>query len=219
MAGCVSDSERPIRVLIADDHEMVRSGLAAFLRVASDLELAGEAAGGLEAVRQCVALQPDVVLMDLVMPGMDGVAATRTIRERCPEVKVIALTSFAQDDLVHRALDAGALSYLMKNVGPAELATAIRAAARSHRRTLSPEASQALVRRATAPRAPGHDLSGREREVLGLMVYGLSNRAIAERLIIGRSTVDFHVSNILGKLGAATRTEAAALALQHHLAS
>jgi NarL family two-component system response regulator LiaR len=217
VAAGVSESERPIRVLIADDHEMVRSGLAAFLRVAHDLELAGEAASGLEAIRQAVALQPDVVLMDMVMPGLDGVAATRAIRERCPSVEVIALTSFAQDDLVHRVLDAGALSYLMKNVGPVELAAAIRSAARSHRRTLAPEASQALFRRATAPPAPGHDLSAREREVLGLLVVGLSNRAIAERLVIGRSTVDFHVSNILGKLGAATRTEAAALALQNNL--
>jgi NarL family two-component system response regulator LiaR len=217
MAAAVNESESPIRVLIADDHEMVRSGLAAFLRVARDLELAGEAASGLEAVRQCVALQPDVVLMDMVMPGLDGVAATRLVRERCPAVQVIALTSFVHDDLVHRALDAGALSYLMKNVGPADLATAIRAAARAQRRTLAPEATQALVQRATAPPSLGHDLSAREREVLGLMVSGLSNRQIAEHLVIGRSTVDFHVSNILGKLGAATRTEAAALALKHKL--
>jgi NarL family two-component system response regulator LiaR len=217
MAAHVNESEQPIRVLIADDHEMVRSGLAAFLRVAQDLELAGEAASGAEAVRQCLALQPDVVLMDMVMPGLDGVAATRLVRERCPDVQVIALTSFVHDDLVHRALDAGALSYLMKNVGPADLAAAIRAAARSRRRTLAPEASQALIRRATARPALGHDLSAREREVLSLMVSGRSNRQIAAQLIIGRSTVDFHVSNILGKLGAGTRTEAVALALKHKM--
>jgi NarL family two-component system response regulator LiaR len=204
-------------VLIADDHEMVRSGLAAFLRVAHDLELAGEAATGAEAVSQTVAKHPDVVLMDLAMPGMDGVSATREIRAQCPEVEVIALTSFLRDDLVHRALEAGALSYVMKNVGPADLAAAIRAAM-THQRTMSPEAVQALSRRASTP-PPGHDLSTRERNVLGLMVEGLSNRAIADRLGIGRSTVDFHVSNVLGKLGATSRTEAVALAMTHHLAT
>ena len=207
----------PIRVLIADDHEMVRSGLAAFLRVAHDMELAGEAASGAEAVRQTVDKHPDVVLMDLAMPDMDGVSATREIRAQCPDVEVIALTSFMRNDLVHQALEAGALSYLTKNVGPADLAAAIRCAM-THQRTMAPEAVQALSRRASA-RQPGHDLSAREREVLGLMAQGLSNRAIAERLKIGRSTVDFHVSNVLGKLGATSRTEAVAVAVTHHLAT
>jgi two-component system, NarL family, response regulator LiaR len=206
----------PIRILIADDHEMVRSGLAAFLRVSRDLELAGEASSGEDAIRQCEALQPDVVLMDMLMPGMGGVAATRVIRERWPSVRVVAITSFSDDDLVHRALQAGALSYVLKNVGPTELASAIRAAS-TNRSTLSPEATQALIRRATAPPAVGHDLSPREREVLAEMVHGSNNRAIAERLVISRSTVDFHVSNILGKLGVASRTEAVAFAVQHKL--
>lgn len=120
-----------VRVLVVDDHEMVRSGLAAFLRVTRDLELVGEAANGEDAIRLCQALRPDVVLMDMVMPGMDGAAATREIRERCPETRVIALTTFPEEGLVHQALQAGALSYLMKNIGAAELGAAIRAASRN----------------------------------------------------------------------------------------
>jgi NarL family two-component system response regulator LiaR len=205
-----------IRVAIVDDHEVVRSGLATFLRVMSDLELVGEAGSGDEAVRLCTRMQPDVVLMDMVMPGLDGVAATRAVRERCPVTRVIALTSVPDENLVQRAFEAGATSYLLKNVGAAELAAAIRAA-RAGKPTLAPEATQALIQRATRPAPLGHDLSAREREVLALMTQGLSNRAIAERLIISPSTADFHVSNILGKLGVASRTEAVALAVQHHL--
>jgi NarL family two-component system response regulator LiaR len=206
----------PIRVVIVDDHEMVRSGLATFLRVTPDLELVGEAGSGEEAVRLCAREQPDVVLMDILMPGLDGVAATRAVRARCPRTRVIALTSFPEEDLVQRALEAGATGYLLKNVGAMELAAAIRAA-RAGKPTLAPEATQALIQRATRPAPPGHDLSAREREVLALMKQGLSNRAIAERLIVSPSTADFHVSNILGKLGVASRTEAVALAVQHHL--
>jgi NarL family two-component system response regulator LiaR len=202
--------------LITDDHEMVRSGLSAFLRVAEDLELVGEACGGEEAVRLCAELNPDVVLMDLVMPDLDGPAAIRAIRERCPTVQVIALTSFPEEELVQQALRAGALSYLLKNVGVAELAAAIRAA-KAGRPTLAPEAAQALISQAIRSAPPGHDLSPREREVLNLVAQGLSNRQIADRLYISPSTVDFHVSNILGKLGVASRTEAVALAVQHGL--
>ncbi|MBV9171558.1 MAG: response regulator transcription factor [Chloroflexi bacterium] len=205
-----------IRVVIVDDHEMVRSGLAAFLRVMKDLELVGEAANGEEAVRLCQQLQPDVVLMDMVMPGQDGATATRAVRECCPVTRVIALTSFPEEDLVHRALEAGATGYLLKNVGASELARAIRAA-KAGQPTLAPEATKALIQRATRPAPPGHDLSAREREVLLLMKQGLSNRAIAERLIISGSTADFHVSNILSKLGVGSRTEAVALAIQHHI--
>ena len=212
----MTTSVERIRVVVVDDHEMVRSGLATFLRVVSDLELVGEAGTGEDGVRLCEQVQPDVVLMDMVLPGMDGVVATREIRARCPRTRVVALTSFPEEDLVQRALEAGATGYLLKNVGARELVAAIRAA-RMDRPTLSPEATQALIHRATRPAAPGHDLSAREREVLGLMKQGLSNRAIAERLVISASTVDFHVSNILGKLSVATRTEAVALAVQHHL--
>ncbi|MGA7672196.1 MAG: response regulator transcription factor [Nitrolancea sp.] len=208
--------KRPIRVLIVDDHEMVRSGLAAFLQGCNDLEAVGEASSGEEAVDQCLHLEPDVVLMDMMMPGIGGVEATRTIHERCPRVRILALTSFPEEGLVQRALQAGAISYLLKSVASADLACAIRDAV-AGRPTLAPEATQALIRQATRPAAPGHDLSPREREVLSLIKQGLGNKAIAEQLSISRSTVDFHVSNILGKLGVSSRTEAVASAIQHQL--
>ena len=166
----------------------------------------------------CDHVRPDVVLMDLVMPGMDGADATRAIREKCAHIQVIALTSFKEQDLVERALQAGAIGYLLKNVTADELANAIRAAHRGQP-TLAPEAAQVLIEATTHPTQPalGHDLSPREREVLALMVEGLNNPQIAERLVVSRSTVKFHVSSILSKLGAASRTEAAAMAVQHHL--
>jgi NarL family two-component system response regulator LiaR len=207
---------RRLRVLLVDDHAMVRRGLAAFLKAFDDLELAGEAADGDEAVRRCAEVQPDVVLMDLMMPGMDGVAATRVIRERFPTVRVLALTSFRDEGLVQRALQAGAIGYLLKNVSADDLATAIRAA-HAGRPTLAPEATQALVHAAARPPVPGQDLTPREREVLALMVQGLSNTAIAARLVVSPSTAKAHVSSILSKLGVTSRTEAVALAMQHHL--
>jgi NarL family two-component system response regulator LiaR len=205
-----------IRVLIVDDHAVVRSGLVTFLQAFDEFCLVGEASDGEGALRFCAQASPDVVLMDLLMPNMDGIAATRAIRERHPEVRVIALTSFQDQAKVQAALDAGALGYLLKNVSAAELAGAIRSACEG-RPTLAPEVTQALIHAATRPPEPGHDLTPREREVLGLMVRGLNNAAIAKRLVVNRSTAKFHVSNILGKLGVASRTEAVALALTHHL--
>ena len=214
----MSESQ-PIRVLLVDDHAVVRSGLSAFLLVFDDLELVGEASSGEEAVRLCEQLKPDVVLMDLVMPGMDGAMATQKIRERCPNIQVIALTSFKEQNLVQAVMQAGAIGYLLKNVSADELADAIRAA-HAGRPTLAPEATQALIQASRAgsqPPKPGHDLTDREREVLALMVEGLTNPEIAERLVVSRSTVKFHVSSILSKLEATSRTEAVALALQEGL--
>ncbi len=205
-----------IKVMLVDDHAVVRSGLGAFLLASDDLELVGEAGSGEEAVRRCRSLVPDVVLMDLIMPGMDGAEATKIIRQTCPEVQVIVLTSFKEEDLVQRALQAGAIGYLLKNVSSDELAEAIRAA-KAGRPTLAPEAAQALIHASTRPPEPGHDLTEREREVLSLMVKGLNNPDIADRLIVSRSTVKFHVSSILSKLGVSSRTEAVSLAIQHHI--
>ncbi|HEU5318631.1 MAG TPA: response regulator transcription factor [Chloroflexota bacterium] len=209
----------PIRVLVVDDHTVVRRGLGAFLDAFDDLVLAGDASGGEEGVRRCGEVEPDVVLMDMVMPGLDGAAATRAIRERWPAVQVIALTSFPEEGLVRAALDAGAIGYLLKNASADELAGAIRAAV-DGRPTLAPEATRALIRAATRPldeRPPGHDLTAQERKVLALMVEGLSNPEIADRLVISRSTAKFHVSSVLSKLGVGGRSAAVALAVQNHL--
>ena len=210
------DETHSTRVLIVDDHGMVRRGLVAYLRNELDLELVGEARNGQEAVDMCDQVQPDVVLMDLVMPELGGVAATRIIRKRWPETQVIALTSFREKDLVQEALQAGAISYLMKNVSGDDLVAAIRAA-RAGRATLSPEAVQALIQPADVTSLPGEELTRREREVLSLLVKGLTNAGIAERLCISRSTVKAHVSNILSKLSVSNRMEAIALTIQRGL--
>lgn len=207
---------KQIRVMLVDDHPVVRTGLVTFLAVFDDLELVAEASSGEEALRRAASCQPDVVLMDLVMPGMDGVTATRLLRARQPGVQIIALTSYREEALVHGALQAGAIGYLLKDVGAAALADAVRAAYRGEP-TLAPEATRALIRAAQSPPTPASAFTGREQDVLRLMVQGMSNAEIAEDLIVSISTVKFHVSNILSKLGVSSRTEAVAVALQEKL--
>ncbi|HEY6074895.1 MAG TPA: response regulator transcription factor [Anaerolineales bacterium] len=209
-------ASKPIRVMLVDDHTMVRRGLTAFLKAFDELEVAGEAESGQAAIELCAKLKPDVILMDMVMPDMDGAVATRAIRQQFPNVQVIALTSFNEEGLVRNALEAGAIGYLLKDVSAEDLFKAIRAA-HAGQATLSPEAAQALVPAATHPPAPGFDLTERERGVLALMAEGLNNTQIAGRLVVSPSTVKSHVSNILSKLGVSSRTEAVALALRHKL--
>jgi len=206
----------PIRVLLVDDHTMVRRGLATFLKVYDDLQLVGEAPDGATAIQLCARLLPDVVLMDLVMPEMDGVATTRAIRQNFPTVQVIALTSFKEEELVQNALQAGAIAYLLKDVSAETLAEAIREA-HVGRATFSPQAAQALIYASTRPPSPGHDLTEREHEVLALMVEGLNNTEIATQLGVSPSTIKSHVSHILAKLNVDGRTEAVVLAMRHGL--
>jgi NarL family two-component system response regulator LiaR len=207
-----------IRLLIVDDHKVVRNGLQVFISLYDDIEVVGEARNGQQAVEQCATHQPDVVLMDMVMPVMDGPTATRLIREQFPQVQVVALTSFDEEEIVQRAIEAGAVGYLYKDVEEDELIDAIRSA-REGRPVLAPEAMKALMDRTVAPvELPAVEpLTKREREVLSLVAQGMTNPQIAEQLVISTSTVQFHVHNILGKLGVSTRTEAVAMAIQSKL--
>jgi len=200
--------------MIVDDQPVVRQGLATFLTAYDDLELVAEATSGEETLGFYTRFEPDVVLMDLVMPGTDGVEATRRLREHDPEARIVVLTSFRDDDLVQAALQAGALGYHLKSASADTLADAIRVAY-SGRSTLAPEATEALIRAATQPPSPGHDLTDREMEVLTLMVQGLNNREIGEKLFVSPSTAKFHVGNILSKLGVDSRAEAVAIAIQN----
>ncbi len=212
------NTSQTIRVMLVDDHNVVRSGLATFLRAYEDLQLVGEAKNGLEAVNLCREKKPDVILMDLMMPEMDGIAATRAILEEYPEIKIIAMTSFDEEELVHGVLAAGAISYLLKNVTSDELAKAIRDAV-SGRSTLSPEAARVLVQATRPTEQPWLELTEREMDVLNLVVQGQSNQQIAEALVISLATVKAHVSNILSKLQVSSRAEAIAYAIKHKIVS
>ena len=207
-----------IRVLIVDDHEIIRTGITYSLSAYHDLELVGEANSGQEALRLCSETQPDVVLMDMLMPGMDGVQTTQAIRKEHPQVQVLALTSFYDRDRVQQAMQAGAAGYLVKGVSASQLAEAIRVA-HAGQTVLSPEATQVLIRPDDQRAALGHDLTQREQEVLSLLAKGLSNAEIAQQLTITTSTTKHHVSAILSKLGVASRAGAVILAMEQGLIS
>jgi DNA-binding NarL/FixJ family response regulator len=211
-----------IRVVIADDHAVVRQGLRTFLDLQEDLEVVGEAADGVEAVEVAEREAPDVVLMDLVMPGMDGIAAIRALRERVPGARAIALTSFGDDERVFPAVRAGAAAYLLKDVEPGELVRAIRVV-HAGQSVVHPAVASRLLEELAADgaatgRAPGEVLTAREREVLRLIARGRSNKVIARELGVSEKTVKTHVSHILGKLGVTARTQAALFAVRHGLA-
>jgi len=197
-----------IRILIADDHSVVRQGLRMFLALDNDLEVVGEAEDGEQAVQLSQRLRPDVVLMDLLMPRMDGVTATGVIRKELPATEVIALTSVLEDDSVVGAIRAGAIGYLVKNTAADELCRAIKAAATGQVQ-LAPEAARRLMREVNSPDQPHVPLSEREADVLRLLAGGKANKEIARDLSIGEQTVKSHVSSILGKLGLQSRTQAA----------
>ncbi|MEM7130352.1 MAG: response regulator transcription factor [Chloroflexota bacterium] len=210
-----------IRILLVDDHDIVRKGIAVFLATCDDFVLVGEASSGEEAIELCKRLTPDVILMDLVMPGLDGIDAIRKILETIPDIQIIALTSYSDDTKVQEALQAGAIGFLHKNISidalaAARIAAAIRAAAQGQP-TLSPEATKAVVRAASTPSTPDHNLTPREKEALGLLVEGYNNVQIAQELVIGRATVKSHVSNILEKLDVGNRQEAIAKSLREKL--
>ncbi|MEH1946909.1 MAG: response regulator transcription factor [Nostoc sp.] len=206
-------SLKPIRVITVDDHEILRRSIKFVLLAFDDIQLVGEAGNGDEAVHLCKQLQPDVVLMDLMMVGMNGAEATRAIRKKCPEIQVLILTSFLENDLVQQAMQAGAIGYLLKGVSIDELADAIRAAAIG-RSMLAGEVIQALMQPSKPSSQPVYELSKRQREVLGLLALGLSNEAIAKQMKLSPSTIRHHVSQVLNKLGVTNRTEAATTAVR-----
>ena len=217
----MASPEPKIKVLIVDDHQVVRQGLRTFLELQPDIVVLGEASDGQAAVEMVRRLQPDVVLMDLVMPRMDGISATRQIKSLESSVKVIALTSFTEDDQVFPAIQAGASSYLLKDVSPDDLVEAIQAAHRGEAR-LHPDIVRKLMEQVAQqagppPQALPRDLTGRELEVIRLVARGRSNHEIAQALVISEKTVKTHISNILGKLHLDDRTQLAIYAINHGL--
>ena len=205
-----------IRIMTVDDHEIFRGGIAFALDAYDDIELVGGAQSGEEALRLCEQVRPDVILMDMRMPGLDGPTTTQTIRQQYPRVQILALTSFHDEQLVQRAMAAGAIGYVLKGIPIKELVAAIRAAS-AGRPTIDEQALQALIQAARSGPRLGDDLTDREREVLALLVEGLSNPEIADRLVISLPTAKAHVRSILAKLRVSSRTEAATVAVKHNL--
>ena len=206
-----------VRLLLVDDHELVRAGLRTFLGLQPDIEVVGEAASGEQALALVPRLLPDIVLLDLVLPGLSGLEVVRRLRAAHPEVKVIVLTSYAGEESVLPAVRAGVAGYLLKDVGPAELADAVRAV-HAGGASLAPGVAATVLRDVAAPR-PADALTPREREVLRLIARGHSNRLIARDLALSEKTVKAHVSAVLAKLGVADRTQAALYAVRHDLAT
>ena len=205
-----------IRILVADDHSITRSGLKTILSVYDDLSLVGEAKNGMEAIDMCSKIKPDVVLMDLDMPVMDGITATLMIKKKYPDIIVIALTSFVDKHLVKEALNAGATSYIVKNISPDELTSAIRDSFHG-KTTLAPEATEVVIEELKNPSNEKFNLTIQEHKILKLLTKGSSNKEIAKKLFISEHTAKFHIGNILNKLGAASRTEAAFIATKNNL--
>jgi two-component system, NarL family, response regulator LiaR len=207
-----------IRVVVVDDHEIVRRGLVSYLRTFDNIEIVGEAADGLQALDMCAQHHPDILLLDLMMPHLDGVGTLERLRvqDDDPPIHVVVLTSVQDDATIAKVLRQGAISYVLKSAPIEELVKTIEAA-HEGRRVLSRDTADALIHYATRPKPPEYRLSDREREVLELLVEGLKNPEIADRLIVSRSTVKFHISSIFTKLGVNNRTEAVAIALKHGL--
>ena len=212
----MTKESKNIRILIADDHSITRNGIKTFISVYDDLTLVGEAANGAEAIAMCDEVSPDVILMDINMPIIDGIEATVKIREKYPNIKIIALTSYVDKKLVKDILKAGAISYIIKNISPDELVKTIRDAYLG-KTTFSSEASKVVVEELTNPSQERFNLTGKEHEVLMLLSKGSSNKDIAKELFISSHTVKFHISNILNKLGAVSRTEAVFVATKNNL--
>jgi NarL family two-component system response regulator LiaR len=210
------DEQKPIRVMLVDDHRLIRDGLKMLLAIHDDLEVVADVGDGGKAIQLCDQVEPDVILMDIVMPKVDGPTATARIRDSFPHIKIIALTSFLEEELIQSMLKSGADGYLIKDVSAKELAEAIRASYQG-RSPIDPAAAQVLARAVNQPPPLGHDLTQREREVLSLLANGMTNKEIAAELILSPTTVRGYVSDILAKLGAGNRTEATALALEHKL--
>ncbi|BCY18184.1 DNA-binding response regulator [Leptolinea sp. HRD-7] len=206
----------PIRIMIVDDHAMVRSGLRTFLLAFDDLEFAGEASNGNEAVRLAGTIHPDLILMDLIMPGMDGLHATYELHKHFPEIKILALTSFSDTQLILDAIEAGVSGCMLKNTSANELANAIRSVM-SGNSIFSPEVTQLIMNAGDKKNHPAFNLTSRELEVLQQMVNGKNNQEISQELTLSLSTIKFHVSNILSKMNAHNRSEAISIAIKHHL--